>query len=87
VKKTNHSILIRFSVEDTGIGIPEDKQEYIFEKFARLSLSNKGFYKGLGLGLRVVKQFMHEISGEIDLISEVNRGTQFIVSVHIPHLI
>ena len=81
LKQSDHSILIRFMVEDTGIGIPEDKQEFIFEKFSRLSQSNKGFYKGLGLGLRVVKQFMHEMNGEIDIVSEVNKGTQFICTL------
>lgn len=81
VKKMDQSVLIRIVVEDTGIGIPGDKQEYIFEKFSRLSLSNKGFYKGIGLGLRVVKQFMHEIGGEIDLVSEEGKGTQFICTV------
>lgn len=75
------STLVRFIVEDTGVGIPEEKKDYIFEKFTRLSLSNKGFYRGIGLGLRIVKQFMHEINGEIDLISEVGKGTQFICTV------
>lgn len=81
VKMKNDTVLIRFIIEDTGMGIPADKQEYIFEKFSRLSLSNKGVYKGIGLGLRVVKQFMHDINGEIDLISEVKKGTQFICTV------
>jgi len=81
LKKKTDSVLIRFIVEDSGIGIPEDKQEFIFEKFSRLSQSNKGFYKGLGLGLRVVKQFMYEINGEIDIISEMHKGTQFICTV------
>jgi two-component system, OmpR family, aerobic respiration control sensor histidine kinase ArcB len=81
LNKTEKSALVRFIVEDTGIGIPDSKQEYIFEKFSRLSLSNKGIYKGIGLGLRVVKQFMHEIGGEIDVISEVGKGTQFICTI------
>lgn len=79
--KEHPSTLVRFMVEDTGVGIPEDKKDYIFEKFTRLSLSNKGFYKGIGLGLRIVKQFMHEINGEIDLISQVGQGTKFICTI------
>jgi len=39
--KEHSSVLVRFRVEDTGVGIPEDKKDYIFEKFTRLSLSNK----------------------------------------------
>lgn len=81
LKKTIRSLVVRFIVEDTGIGIPSDKQEFIFEKFSRLSLSNKGMYKGIGLGLRIVKQFIHEIDGEIDLVSKVGEGTQFICTV------
>ncbi|WP_267256346.1 ATP-binding protein [Coxiella endosymbiont of Ornithodoros maritimus] len=81
VRKTGKFVIVRFIVEDTGIGIPKEKQEYIFEKFSRLSLSNKGFYKGIGLGLRIVKQFMHEMEGEIDLISEYEKGTQFICTI------
>lgn len=75
------STLVRFIIEDTGVGIPEDKQEYIFEKFSRLSQSNKGFYKGIGLGLRIVKQFMHEMNGEIDVISQVGKGTTFVCTI------
>ncbi len=81
IKKTKQSALVRLIIEDTGIGIPEDKQDYIFEKFSRLSSSNKGFYKGIGLGLRVVKNFMHDIDGEVDLVSIVGKGTQFICTI------
>ena len=81
LSKDASSPLVRFMIEDTGVGIPEEKQDYVFEKFARLSLSNKGFHKGIGLGLRIVKQFMHEIEGEIDLISAVGQGTQFICTI------
>ncbi len=78
VRKEAYKILVRFIVQDTGIGIPDEKQDYIFEKFSRLSLSNKGLYKGLGIGLRTVKKFMQELGGEIDLISNVGKGTKFI---------
>lgn len=81
VKEINKAVLIRFIIEDTGIGIPIEKQEYIFEKFSRLSPSNKGVYKGIGLGLRVVKQFIHEMEGEIDVISKIGNGTQFICTI------
>lgn len=77
----NSYMLVRFVIEDTGVGIPEENKEYIFEKFTRLSLSNKGYYKGIGLGLRIVKKFMHEIQGEIDLLSEVGKGTKFICTI------
>ena len=81
ISKNERQAVVRFTVQDTGIGIPESKQEFIFEKFSRLTLSNKGQYKGIGLGLRIVKQFMHEMGGEIDLMSQPSQGTQFICTL------
>jgi PAS domain S-box-containing protein len=81
VKKTAKKIWLQFIVEDTGPGIPEDKKEYVFEKFSRLTPSNTGAYKGSGLGLCIVKQFVGEMKGKIDLVSGVGKGTQFICTV------
>ena len=81
LEQTAKSVLLRFIVADTGAGIATEHQEYIFEKFSRLNLSNKGIYKGIGLGLRIVKQFMREIGGEIDLLSTMGEGTQFICTI------
>lgn len=74
-------VIAQFIVRDTGIGIPEDKQQYIYEKFARLTPSNKGIYKGIGLGLRIVKQFVQEMDGEVEINSEINKGTAFICTI------
>lgn len=81
LKRQRKSALIRFIIDDTGVGIPEEKQDYIFERFSRLSLSNTGLYKGMGLGLQVVKQFMNELCGEIDVLSEVDKGTTFVCTL------
>ena len=69
VRKSEKLAFLRFIIGDTGAGIATEHQEYIFEKFSRLNLSNKGTYKGIGLGLRIVKQFICEMGGEIDLRS------------------
>lgn len=74
-------IVVQFIVSDTGIGIPKEKQDYIYEKFYKLNDSNKGAYKGMGLGLRIVQQYIHEMEGQIDLISQVNQGSQFICTI------
>ena len=66
---------------EPGAGIAPEHQEYIFEKFSRLNLSNKGTHKGIGLGLHIVKQFMREMQGEIDLLSTVGKGTKFICTI------
>ena len=75
------NIIIRFIIEDSGIGIPQEKQDFIYEKFARVTPSNKGAYKGIGLGLRIVKQFIEEMGGEIDLRSEQGKGSTFICTL------
>jgi two-component system aerobic respiration control sensor histidine kinase ArcB len=81
LKQNEKSVLLRIIVADTGVGIAPEHHEYIFEKFSRLNLSNKGTYKGLGLGLRIVKQFMQEMGGEIDLLSSIGEGTRFICTI------
>lgn len=73
----NKHIIICFTIEDTGIGIPSDKINLLYEKFNRLTPSNKGFYKGMGLGLKIVKQFVEEMNGEIDIESQEGEGTRF----------
>ncbi|QLH43983.1 MAG: GHKL domain-containing protein [Coxiellaceae bacterium] len=81
VRENNNLIILKFIVEDTGIGIPIEKQNFIYEKFARISPSNKGIYEGAGLGLSIVKQFIEEMEGEIDLESEIDKGSKFICTI------
>lgn len=80
-KQDDKNAIIRFIIEDTGIGIPQEKQDFIYEKFAKIIPSNKGTYKGIGLGLRIVKQFIEEMGGEIDLTSEPGKGSTFICTL------
>jgi len=79
IRSDDKKIILQFSVKDTGSGIPEEKQTFIYEKFSRLTPSNKNRYSGIGLGLRTVKQFVHELGGEIEVKSEINKGTIFTV--------
>ncbi len=68
---------ILFIVSDTGIGIPQDKLSYIFERFAQLdSLPHKNL-SGTGLGLPIVKGLVHLLNGEVWVDSEVNKGSSF----------
>ena len=93
LKVTGHEqkakmIILEFVVEDSGIGIPKEKQEFIGEAFVRFSPSNKGKYKGLGLGIPVIKKFIYELGGELELESEVNKGSKFtcIIPFKLPFL-
>ena len=76
-KQEAQRVVVEVSVTDTGIGIPKDKQEAIFARFTRLTPSCQGIYKGLGLGLSIVKQFVDDLGGEIYVKSQLKHGTTF----------
>ncbi|MFN3753763.1 ATP-binding protein [Flavobacterium sp.] len=68
---------INFEIRDTGIGIPEEKQETIFDSFSQGSIEINRKYGGTGLGLTIVKKLVDLLGGEIGLKSEVGLGTSF----------
>jgi two-component system, sensor histidine kinase and response regulator len=68
---------VRFTVEDTGIGIPKEKQKQIFEGFAQLDGSTTRKYGGTGLGTTISKQLVELMGGQLQLASEEGRGTTF----------
>lgn len=72
-------IMVKLSVKDTGIGVPKDKQQMIFERYTRVSPSYESVYSGSGLGLYVASQFVKAMQGEIYLFSEEGKGSQFLV--------
>ncbi len=76
-KTEGRLLIIRLIVVDTGIGIPKEKQQEIYIQFKRLTPSYQGIYKGAGLGLYVVKQFIDELGGEIYVESELRNGSCF----------
>ena len=76
-KAINQQLIIKISVIDTGIGIPKEKQNIIFQQFNRLNPSYQGRYKGTGLGLSIIKQFVDEIDAEIYVDSTPEKGSTF----------
>ncbi|MBU2545851.1 MAG: ATP-binding protein [Pseudomonadota bacterium] len=80
-KLSARKALLVFSVQDTGIGISEKLQSAIFERFTRGTSSNKGKYKGAGIGLHIVKQFVTDLGGEVDLVSEEENGATFVCRI------
>ena len=72
---------IRFGIEDTGIGIPEDNHEEIFTPFTQADGSHTRKYGGTGLGLTVTKQLAGLLGGELTLSSEVGRGSVFSLTI------
>jgi signal transduction histidine kinase/CheY-like chemotaxis protein len=72
-------ISLEISVEDTGIGIPEEQQERIFEPFTQAEGQNIRKYGGNGLGLPIVRRLTELLGGTITLLSEPQKGSRFIV--------
>lgn len=77
--------ICKIQVIDTGIGIPEDKLEYIFEQFTKLSRSNKygSNFKGVGLGLYTARQHAKLIGATISVESKIGEGSLFTLSLPI----
>lgn len=84
-KKHRRKYDMRFDVIDSGIGIPTDKLETIFESFSQADESVTRKYGGTGLGLTIVKQLVELQGGRITVESVEDKGSTF--SVHIPYTI
>src|SRR5687767_3566951 len=70
---------VSISVRDTGIGIPPDRQQKVFEPFEQGDSSTRREFGGTGLGLSIVKAFAELIGAAIEVESEVGKGTTFTV--------
>ncbi len=77
INKDTKPAEFEFYVRDTGIGIRNDRQEAIFERFIQADFTDKMAYDGAGLGLAVTKAFVEMLFGKIWVVSEVGKGSTF----------
>ncbi len=76
-QQTEHSVFLRFSVRDTGMGVPEDKQQAIFEAFSQADVSTTRRFGGTGLGLAICARLVQLMDGRIWLESAPGQGSVF----------
>lgn len=79
--ETSDKVRLRFSIRDTGIGIPEDKTTTIFERFTQAEATTTRRFGGTGLGLNIVKQLVELQNGEINVKSKVGQGSDFYFTI------
>jgi PAS domain S-box-containing protein len=79
------NISLRFSVRDTGIGIPVEKQKYIFDAFTQENSSISKKYGGTGLGLTISNNILKYMGSHLSLISAPDQGSVFFFDIEIPY--
>jgi CheY-like chemotaxis protein len=75
--EASHALSLQFYVKDTGIGIPQDRQEAIFERFIQADIEDRMARQGAGLGLAITKAYVEMLGGKIWVESEEGIGSTF----------
>lgn len=81
---TTYAAKITISVKDTGIGIPEDKQDLIFNRFTQADSSTSRKYGGTGLGLAICQRILKLYGSKLNVISKEGEGAEFYFSLSLP---
>ena len=80
-KEVDQTVVITIEIEDSGIGIPSNRLETIFERFSQIDSGKKRKYEGSGLGLTICKNLVKLMDGKISVQSTIGRGSTFTVEV------
>jgi CheY-like chemotaxis protein/iron only hydrogenase large subunit-like protein len=81
--RVGDDITLKIAVEDTGIGIPADKIDYIFEKFTQGEESTTRRFGGTGLGLSISRRLVQMMGGSLKVKSEMGLGSTFFYDIHV----
>jgi signal transduction histidine kinase/CheY-like chemotaxis protein len=84
IMASSSKVTVQFMVQDTGIGIPENKRKEIFESFTQADVETTRKYGGTGLGLTITKELLSVFDSELVLRSEEGKGSQFIFMLELP---
>jgi len=83
IEQTGEEVVLRFEIHDTGIGISEEAQTWVFDKFSQADSSTTRRYHGTGLGLSICRQLVERMGGEIGMESTLGEGTKVWFSVRL----
>jgi len=77
IVRADQQMMMQFFVKDTGIGIPKDRQEIVFERFVQADITGQNAYQGAGLGLSITRAYVEMLGGKIWVDSEAGSGSAF----------
>jgi len=80
-QRSGNKVMLEFSIKDTGVGIPADKLDRIFDRFEQIDNNASRRHYGTGLGLSIVKSLVELGEGKIDVKSVVGEGTEFVLTL------
>ena len=83
IDSSNNDITLQFDISDSGIGIPKEKQETIWEAFSQASNTTNRLYGGTGLGLPIVKKIVTVMGGHVKIDSLLNKGSRFYFKIDV----
>jgi signal transduction histidine kinase/ligand-binding sensor domain-containing protein/DNA-binding response OmpR family regulator len=82
-EQKEEKVRLRFSIRDTGIGIPVDKQSLLFKSFSQVDSSTTRKYGGTGLGLAIAEKLIKLMAGDISFDSQSGKGTMFFFTISV----